>query len=226
MSPQHFWLVKRMYNVLDMLWCAMSPLINFPLLCQSVGVWDKNSYTSNWANRWTVRVGGNGLPNIASKVRISQPWSSVNAFASAAFLAVVLCSYSPIDRKTDSQSVSQPEIQSVQFCFSTKFLSVRVWCNSKVKFYLEMSASPSGRMLAVIVLSISNVPSRLLPLPPVKSCEKRWGRVRDKERIPMLLHVSLLAHLWLSVHGYLLKSYLLPICPCVFYFLHFFYLFL
>lgn len=64
-----------------MLWFVVSLLINFPLLCRVSRCVDKNSCTSNWANRWTVRVGGNGLPNIASKVRTSQPWSRVNAFS-------------------------------------------------------------------------------------------------------------------------------------------------
>lgn len=64
-----------------------------------------------------------------------------------------------------------------------------MWCNSLVKFYLEMSASPSGCVLAVIVLSISTALACLLPLQLVKPWqrargEERWGRVRERERIP------------------------------------------
>lgn len=84
-------------------------------------------------------------------------------------------------------SSSQSVKQSVrQFCFSTKILPVSVWCNAIVKFYLEMSASPSGCVLAVIVLSISTALACLLPLPLVKPWqrargEERWGRVRNKK---------------------------------------------
>lgn len=112
----------------------------------------------------------------------------------------------------DSQSVSQSVGQSGQFFFSTESLPVSAWCNSIVKFYLEMSASPSGCMLAVIVLSISTALAFLLPLPLVKSWqrakgEERWGRVREKERI-LLLCVSLIAHLSLSLQSVLYFSLL------------------
>lgn len=53
-----------------------------------------------------------------------------------------------------------------------------MWCNSIVKFYLEMSASPSGCVLAVIVLSISTAPACLLPLPLVKPWQRAWGEER------------------------------------------------
>lgn len=49
--------------------------------------------------------------------------------------------------------------QSGSFCISTEIPPVSRWCNSKVKFYLEVSASPSRCMFAVIVLSIRNAPS-------------------------------------------------------------------
>ena len=94
----------------------------------------------------------------------------------SALQAVVLSCKSVI--QTDRQSVSQSASQSGQFWFSTKILPVSVWCNSIVKFYLEMSASPSGCVLAVIVLSISTAPACLLPLPLVKPRQRARGEER------------------------------------------------
>lgn len=73
-----------------------------------------------------------------------------------------------------------------------------------LKFYLEVSTSPSGCVLAVIALSISTALACLHLLPLVKPWQKvrgeeRWGMVRERERIPPPPRVSLLVHLSLHI---------------------------
>lgn len=70
--------------------------------------------------------------------------------------------------------------------FFPKISAWRTRRNCKGKFYLEVSASPSGCMFPVIVLSISSAVSFLFLLPPVQFWQwvgvgERWDIGRGKE---------------------------------------------